>query len=305
MGVLEMTEHLKKKAVNQGLIDKVMQLAPTEGQHATTMPMLSITRWDHPGRKGHCFFSPSITLVLQGKKESTVGTNVYRYGELDYTVNGVYIPGISGVIEAEPLHPMLSLTIMLDKNLTTEIVSEMVQSIPISNDDSCCVSVGHAGIELIDVFTRMINLLDKPGQLPIMAPLLVREAITRVLIGPSGAALSRIYYPGSFSGHIATAIEWLKRNYMHQLIVENLAREVYMATSTFHRKFKLMTTLSPLQYQKRLRLYEARRLMLSENMDANTAGLIVGYESAQQFNREYKRMFGEPPFRDINRLRRK
>ncbi|WP_372378073.1 AraC family transcriptional regulator [Vibrio natriegens] len=291
--------------VNEVIIDKLMALAPTEGHHATPISGLHITRWDHPGQHDPCLFSPSITLVLQGEKESIVGANTYRYGALECAVTSVNMPVISGVVKATPNAPMISLTIMLEQEPTNQIVTDLIRLLPIPDGVENVVSVGPAGKEVIDVFERMVSILDAPQAISLMSHLLLKEAITRILVGPHGNALRSIYKPTLSSKQIATAVEWLSENYTQALQIEKLAKFVGSGTSTFHRKFKKITSMSPLQYQKRLRLYEARRLMIADHFDANTAAEKVGYESAQQFNREYKRMFGEPPLRDINRLRRK
>lgn len=291
--------------VNQDVIEKLMRIALTEGHHATAIDGLYITRWNHPGRHAPCFYSPSITLILQGEKESIIGEDTYRYGALDCTVSSLDMPGISHIVKANSNTPFISLTITLKQELITQIVSDMIETTTVPNRIDNRISVGPACKEVIDVFVRMVRILDNPQAILLMSPLLLKEAITRILVGPYGNALKYIYKTRSQSSQIAKAVEWLSRNYTLAIHIDELAKSVGMATSTFHRKFKKITSLSPLQYQKRLRLYESRRLMLINDLDANTAAEKVGYDSAQQFNREYKRMFGEPPFRDINRLRRK
>ena len=151
---------------------------------------------------------------------------------------------------------------------------------------------------------RPARILDTPERIPILAPLVIREIHYLLLIGPQGAGLRQLNTHGTQANSIALATDWLRKNYRTPLLVSQLARQVNMGTSTFHRHFKEVTGMSPLQYHKRLRLYEAQRLMLAGEMDAGSAGLAVGYESTAQFNRDYKRLFGEPPLRDLKRMRR-
>lgn len=157
--------------------------------------------------------------------------------------------------------------------------------------------------DILDAFSRLVDLLDKKEQRELMASLLMREIISKISIWPQGGALRMIHALGSHSDQVAEAIIWLHSNYTYPLRIDDLAERVGMATSTFHRQFKKVTSLSPLQFQKYLRLYEAQRLMLAEDMDANNAGRAVGYNNTQQFSREYRRLFGQPPRRDIQRLR--
>jgi transcriptional regulator GlxA family with amidase domain len=157
--------------------------------------------------------------------------------------------------------------------------------------------------DVLDAFLRLVELLDRPEQIPVLAPMIIREIHYRLLIGPQGERLRMINTLGTQSNQIARSITWLKENYREPLQVDELARKVNMATSTFHRHFRQVTTLSPLQFQKRMRLFEAQRRMLVENEDASIAALAVGYESPTQFNREYKRQFGEPPHRNVNQIR--
>lgn len=165
------------------------------------------------------------------------------------------------------------------------------------------MAVAEVDPDVLDAFLRLAELNEKPEQIPVLAPMIIREIHYRLLIGPQGERLRMVNTLGTQSNQIAKSITWLRDNYREPLQVDKLARKLNMATSTFHKHFRQVTSLSPLQYQKRLRLYEAQRLMLSENEDAAVAALAVGYESPTQFNREYKRLFGEPPHRHVSRLK--
>lgn len=288
---------------NEDLIARLQSLAPQSGKFNTKIEGLMVTRINDINVKDYCFYKSSIGLILQGKKESIIGSQLFQYGAFDCMVNGVDMPSISRVIEASFDRPMLAVSLNIDKELATQLAVNIPLIRSTSIKPCLDISIEPITADVFDVFVRLVELLDKPEQIPFMGPLLKRELIARVLVGPQGDALRMIYQQGTYSNQIAEAISWLKINFRLPLKIEKLALSVKMATSTFHRQFKGVTSISPLQYQKHLRLYEAQRLMLSGNMDANSASMAVGYDSAQQFSREYKRLFGEPPLRNINRLR--
>lgn len=292
-----------RKISHDLLLDTLYEQMPNEGVQETAIPDLIISRSNSPHSANSCV-CPSISVVLQGRKESRLGENCFQYGVLDCLVNGVFMPGVSRVLEASPEKPMFMLTLRIDP----ELASELARDIPPSTLTQPTApqlgsSVAPISPDVLDTFVRLMALLDQDSSMQLMAPLLKRELMARILVGPQGESLRMLYQQGSHSHQIAEAVAWLRDNYNQAIGIEELARHVGMATSTFHREFKRVTSISPLQYQKRLRLYESQRLMLTQNMDANTAAYTVGYESAQQFSREYKRLFGEPPHRNITRLR--
>ncbi len=287
------------------LMEKVLRVSPQTGKYFTAIPGLQFTRWDTEQQTDTCFYAPSIGVILQGQKESVIGTETLAYGAFDCLVNGVDMPSKSRITQASPEKPLLAVSLIMEKSMATEIAAEIPFSTAITHaaeKNDWGVSVAQVSQDVLDAFARLADLLDSPEQIPLMAPLLTRELIARVLMGPQGNTLRSIYTFGTHSHQVAEAINWLRTHYTQPLHIEALAERVHMATSTFHRQFKKVTSLSPLQFQKCLRLYEAQRLMLSETMDACNAGRAVGYDSTQQFNREYKRLFGQPPHRDIKRL---
>lgn len=288
-------------ATHERLKSVLCRLAQEEGKIPTQVEGLYLTRRSDISKTDTCFYAPSVGIIVQGTKESLIGSDLYRYGELDCLVNGVDIPSISTILDASPEKPLLAVSLDLDKKIAMELAAE----IPVTSGfvDSCGITIAPVSSDVLDAFTRLVELLDKPEELSIWAPLVVREIIARVLVGPQGAALRKTYTIGSHSNQVGEAITWLRANFAAALQVEALAEMVGMATSTFHRQFKKVTSISPLQFQKCLRLYEAQRLMLAVGMDASNAGRTVGYDSVQQFNREYKRMFSEPPHRNVKRLR--
>jgi len=285
------------------LKNMVARMAPNIGRSATAIPGLFLTRWQDEAQSDVCFYAPAIGIILQGRKKSLIGSEDLEYGAQDCLVNGVDMPSSSKILEASPEKPLLAVSLNIDRSLTTELAAEISPPSGVKQTH-LGVSVSRVPPEVIEAFVRLVELLDRPEQVQLRAPIIIREIITRVLVSPFGPALRMIYTLGSHSNQVAEAISWLRDNYTQPLSVEALAARVGMPTSTFHCQFKKVTSISPLQYQKCLRLYEAQRLMLTEDMDANNAGRAVGYDNVQQFNREYKRMFGEPPLRDIKRLRK-
>jgi AraC-like DNA-binding protein len=251
----------------------------------------------------NCVYRPLVAVVIQGSKRSVIGSEEYRYGENHCLVVGVDIPSANHVIVASPEQPFLAVALDLNKFLITQLAAEIPPSAWPGNDSYRGMAVAEVDPHVLDAFLRLVELLEKPEQIPVLAPMIIREIHYRLLIGPQGERLRMMNTLGTQGNQIARTITWLRDNYKEPLQVDELARNANMAASTFHRHFRQVTTLSPLQFQKRLRLYEAQRLMLVENQDATIAALAVGYESSTQFNREYKRLFGEPPHRHLTRLR--
>jgi transcriptional regulator GlxA family with amidase domain len=190
-----------------------------------------------------------------------------------------------------------------DMRVVAQLMADSQLPAPRSQQSGRGMATGEVTPELVNAFLRLINLLNNEQDIPILAPVIQREIIYRLLTGDQGARLRQIAAAGSQSQQIARAIEWLKGNFAEQLRIDDLAEKASMSTSTFHHHFRSMTALSPLQYQKQLRLQEARRLMLADRLDAASAAFQVGYESPSQFSREYSRQFGAPPLRDISSLR--
>jgi len=289
---------------NSLLKEKLLRWMPEPGRYPTAIDGLMISRRHDPKELDQCvIYKPLVAVIVQGSKRSVIGSEEYRYGENHCLVVGVDIPSSSHVIEASPEKPFLTVTLDLNKYLIAQLAAEVPLSSKIGNGAYKGTAVAELVPEVLDAFLRLVELLEKPERIPALAPMIIREIYYHLLIGPQGEQLRMINTLGTQSNQIAKSITWLKENYKEPLHVEQLARKANMATSTFHHHFKQVTTLSPVQFQKRLRLYEAQRLMLVENEDATIAALAVGYESPTQFNREYKRMFGEPPHRHVNRLR--
>lgn len=248
------------------------------------------------------FFEPVVILVAQGTKLVKIGFEEQRYGENICFICGVNMPATSCVIEASNEKPYLSLSLQLNTGLMAGLASKIppIEKVPGVFRGAMTQKVEP---DLLDAFVRLADLAEKPEHIPGLEEPLLREIHYRLLVGPCGNILRSLNTFGSQEHQITRAITWLKEHYAQPLRVEALARQSNMAPSTFHKYFKEITTLSPLQYQKRLRLGEARTLMLSEGYAVTQAAMAVGYESVTQFIREYKRLFGAPPKQNIKDLR--
>jgi AraC-like DNA-binding protein len=240
--------------------------------------------------------------VVQGRKRALIGSETYHYDAFNHLLVSVTLPMKGQIIEATPERPYLCLRLGIDIGAVAKLLTEVKLDIPTADNDKP-LYVARTSPDLIEVFLRLIRLLDSPSDLAVLAPLALREIWYRLLRGEMGSRLRGLVETDGQVQRISRAIEHLQRHYNQPLRIEDLADASHMSTSTFHARFKAVTTLSPLQFQKQLRLHEARRLLLTENIDAGTAAHQVGYESPSQFNREYRRFFGAPPRREIAKLR--
>ena len=272
-------------------------------QHVTAVPGLSLFRREEPTGPISGMYEPSVCLVAQGAKRVLLGDDTYVYDAHHYLITSVHLPTIVQIIDASPEKPYLGLRLTLDLREISQLMVDSNLPQPRAQQSSRGMATGEMTLQLLTAFQRLIDLLAEQQGIPILAPVIQREIIYRLLVGDQGERLRQIASMGSQSNQIARAIDWLKGNFTQQLSIDDLAAKASMSSSTFHHHFRSMTALSPLQYQKQLRLQEARRLMLAERMDAASAAFQVGYESPSQFSREYNRMFGAPPLRDIAKLR--
>ncbi len=246
-------------------------------------------------------YEPVIILVVQGSKSISVGGRVIDYGPGSCFVCGLDMPAESWVLEASPEKPYLALSLSLETDRIAEL-SAAVQPSGKARETGLCVTAQQADPELLDAFARLADLAEHPEQCPVLEQGLLREIAYRLLFSPCGESLRSLASPGTQAHGIALAVAWLRENFRSEMNLPELAARSGMAVSTFHKYFKKITALSPLQFQKRLRLDEARKLMLLRGSDVTQAALAVGYESTTQFIREYKRLFGEPPRTNIRRL---
>ena len=296
-----MIESTLKGDIHETLKASLLKWLPVPSRLETDIKGLALTRYDEKVSAIRCFYNPMVALVVQGFKRSMIGDHEANYGELHCVTVGIDMPGVFHITDASPQAPFLSLSVKLDRRIITQLITEAPSVVTAQEGEVPSVIVDEAGKELLQAFFRLVELLDTPSRIPVLAPMIIREIHYYLLCGSQGKCLRLFNTNGTQANQIAQAISWLRENYTSSLRMEELARYVNMAPSTFNRHFKEVTSLSPLQFQKRLRLYEAERLMLLE--DAGTAALMVGYESGSQFNREYKRQFGAPPRKDIAKKR--
>ena len=272
-------------------------------QLMTAIPGLSLYRRDAPTQPTSSMQEPSLCLIAQGVKRVLLGDDTYVLDVHHFLITSVDLPTVVQIIQASREKPYLSLLLQLDQREMAQLMVDSHLPSPRAQQSSRGMATGEVTLPLLTACQRLIDLLAAPQDIPILAPLIQREILYRLLVGDQGARLRQIASAGSQSHQIAQAIEWLKRHYTLPLRIEDLAAHVHMSPSTFHHHFRALTAMSPLQYQKWLRLNEARRLMLTERLDAATTAFQVGYESPSQFSREYRRVFGAPPLRDITYLR--
>lgn len=272
-----------------------------EEKRETPIPGLLLVRRTQSAEPACTTYEPSIAVIAQGRKRVTLGSSTLTYGESRYLLTAVDLPAVGQVIGASPQSPFLALALRIDLATVRELLSrEEIAGPPPATP---AMSTGYATPEILEAFLRLLTLLDSPRDIPFLADLVTREILYRILQGPQGARLRAISTAGDQSHRTAKAIAWIRANYAQPLRVDHLAQLAGMGVSTFHHHFRALTAMSPLQYQKQLRLQNARTRMLLEGLDAARAAFEVGYESPSQFSREYRRLFGAPPLRDIATLK--
>lgn len=269
----------------------------TDGDHPTSVPGLGLYRASFPTEQNASIYEPCLCVVGQGAKEVFVGDEPYRYDPSHSLLVSVDLPATSRVVEASLKRPCLVARITLDLAIVGELLAE--SPVSSSHRPGRGLAIAPMDPQLLDAVERFVALLDSPRDIRPLSPLILREVMYRLLTGPQGSRLRQIAAKGAPAHRISKAILWLKDHFTEPLSIEQLAERVGLSSSSFHQHFKGITALSPLQYQKRLRLQEARRLLLGESIDAAQAAYRVGYESPSQFSREYRRMFGAPPRKDV------
>ncbi|MDI9239636.1 AraC family transcriptional regulator [Lysobacter sp. LF1] len=277
-------------------------MAPSDGVHGTAFGPLSVVRISQPTECMPAVYEPRLVIVAQGSKTATLAGQTYHYNALNYLVVSVTLPVSGQVIEATPEEPYLSVRLDIDPDDVASLLADAGQaSAPVGIDTG--LYAARVNAPLMDAVLRLMRLLDAPDDLAVLAPMARREILYRVLTGELGHRLRALAMTDTRSSRIARAVSMLRENYLEALSIDDLARTVHMSTSSFHHQFKAVTTMSPLQFQKHLRLHEARRLMMAGGMEAMSAARHVGYESPSQFSREYKRLFGAPPRSEVGRSR--
>ena len=285
------------------LARKIASVVGKEENRITEIPGVSLHRRTSPTPPCRTTYYPGIIVVAQGSKQVNIGRTSFIYDESHFLLTAVDLPIVSWVAEATEEVPCLVLSLKLDMSMVRELLSREEIHVAEAPSDSPAMSIGETTPEFLNACCRLLDLLDSPQDIPFLSGLIQREIIYRILRGQEGARLRAVATLGDQSHRTAKAIAWIAANYAKPLLVEELAQLASMGVSTLHHHFHTLTAMSPLQYQKQLRLQSARSLMLNNGFDAASAAFEVGYESATQFNREYSRFFGQPPIRDIKARR--
>jgi AraC-like DNA-binding protein len=287
----------------EALAEAIAQTVPQDGIHATPIDGVSLVRLSQPSEPTHGMLQPALCIVAQGRKRVIVGDRVMAYDAARFLVIAVDTPVLGQVVEASPEAPYLCLKVDLDPAEISALLIETGGVSAAAADAEPSLSLTPVSPELLDAAIRLVQLTSRPDDIAVMAPMIKREILYRLLKSDQATRLQQIALAESRLQQVNRAIGWIKRNYREAFAIETVAAEARMSPSALHLHFKAVTAMSPLQYQKQMRLQEARRLMLSEALDAASAGFRVGYDSASQFSREYARLFGAPPLRDVARLK--
>ncbi|GAA4440103.1 AraC family transcriptional regulator [Bremerella cremea] len=288
---------------HEELARRIGKAMPEDGR-LEVQPGIFLNRASHPGNLLHAVAEPCLCIISQGSKEVLLGEQRFRYDPAHYLITTMALPVSGQVVEATTKEPYLSLRLNLDTPDVTSVLSESgFAALNVGEHNPIGISVSTLSEPLLNAVLRLVRMLDDPLEYQVLAPMAKREIIFRLLVGDQGARLRHLAKFGGKSHRMVRAVNSIRSNFDQPMRIEDLASDVNMSVSSFHAHFKAATSMSPLQFQKKLRLQEARRLMLDENSDAAEAAFKVGYEDAAQFNREYKRQFGLPPKRDIERIR--
>lgn len=302
--VQQMSHEIQRAQANrEEFVARVAHAIPDNGR-VEPLPGVYLFRASSPTELLHSVYTPAFCVLAQGIKEVFIGEERYQYDPAHYLLTTVELPVVSQILEASEQQPYLSVRVQLDPTLVGAVLMEADTALPpVSGSNVKAMDVNPLDASLLDAMVRLVRLFDCPTEAQVLAPLIRREIIARLLLGAQGTRLRHIAVLGGYTHHIVKAVDLLRKDYSQPLRMEQIAQELGMSVSSFHHQFKSVTALSPLQYQKRLRLQEARRLMLGEHLDAISAGFRVGYDDAAHFNREYKSLFGLPPIRDVEQLR--
>lgn len=298
-------ESQKTSGINSGVVGMAQRIARwTEGKNSleTSIRGLSLHRWDAPTEPTSYMLAPSICLIGQGRKRLFLGEDIYIYDAHRFLITSVDLPVVAQILEARSEKPYLGLTMELDLRMIGQLMLDHDMPSNPPTQDRLGIAISDVSEPLVDAFNRLLDLIAQPADIPALAPLIQQEICYRLLTGEQGPRLRQISTIGNHGYQIARVIDWLKGNFRQSVTVEELAAKAGLSVSAFHKHFRSTTAMSPLQFQKRMRLNEARQLMLTSHLEASQAAFEVGYESPSQFSREYNRLFGAPPMRDIKNL---
>jgi len=296
-------EAQRMQSNREELVERMARAIPEDGIWEV-FPGLFLGRSSQLTEQLHSVFKPAFCVIAQGSKQVLLGEELFRYDPGHYLISTVDLPIVSQVVEASKERPYLSFRLNLEASLVASVMMESGSEINKGDASIKAMDVSSIDANLLDAVVRLARLLDTPDELQVLAPLIMREIVYRLLRGAQGARLSHLLASRGDTRRISKAIGHLREHFDEPLNIENIAHELGMSVSGFHHHFKSVTAMSPLQFQKQIRLQEARRLMLGEDLDAASAGFRVGYEDPSYFSREYKKLFGAPPQRDLAKLRR-
>jgi AraC-like DNA-binding protein len=292
----------RTQSIRDELVERITRVITANGQ-LEPLPGLTFHRSSQSGEPLHSVSYPSLCVIAQGSKEVHLGERRVQYDPYHYLLVTAELPLVGQVLKASRERPYLSLILRLDAAVVSSVMIEAGHAAPQRHSDVPAIDVSPIDARLLDAVVRLVRLLDTPDDASVLAPLIHREIVYRLLKGEQGDRMRHIAVVNGESHCITKALDQLHQHFDQSIRIESLAEEVGMSVSSFHQHFKAVTEMTPLQFQKQLRLQEARRLMLAENLDASSAGYHVGYNDASHFSREYKRLFGSPPMRDVERLR--
>lgn len=289
--------------MRQSLAQRIAALAGKAGEHSTAIPGLFLYYRTTPTSCYRASYEPSLSIFVQGRKRIILGGTEYLCDGSSFLLSSIDVPAQSQIVEASEKVPLLCMFLSLDMPTVREVLSR--DDVPETKASSHRqgLAVGETTLGLLSACSRLLELLDTPEDIPFLSHLIQREIVYRILRTPQAERLRAIATSGDLSQRTTRAIAWLRANYAKPLHMEDLASTARMGVSTLHHQFRALTAMSPLQYQKQLRLQRARQRMLMDCLDATSAAYEVGYESVSQFSREYSRFFGQPPIRDIKALR--
>lgn len=296
-------EAIRVEALRAELVRLLDRRTGSDGMHETAVPELKLYRFSRPTDPLHVLYEPAVFVVVQGRKHVTLGDETYVYDRSQYLTVSMDLPVVASVVEASPEEPYLCMTLNVDPRDLAALIVETRQQLPRDDHDGRALYVSPLRAPLLECFLRLVRLLDATEDIPVLAPLILREIDYRLLHSEQFGRLAQMAIGDGRLRRVSGAIAWIKEHFAEPLQIEALAKQVNMSPSALHHHFKAVTAMSPVQYQKRLRLGQARCLLLAGAPNAEAVAYDVGYASASQFSREYARMFGQPPRRDAERLR--
>ena len=297
------SDHPPQEALSKDLAAIIARFTPIDGAHRTAIPSLTFHRYSTPAKEESAFTKVALIFAAQGAKTVTVGDASYSYDTKHCLVTSLDMPVIGRVTQASPDAPYLCFALELDMQKVADIVASHELPPPDEPPTGLGISLSKLPAELLEAAYRLARLLNTPKHIPTLAPLIEQEILYRLLMSSQGMRLRHTLVADSRAFKVSKAVEWIKDHYNAQISIDELASHVNMSVSSLHQHFKDATAMSPLQYQKRLRLLEARRLLIKRPSDVGVVASMVGYENLSQFHREYKRLFGAPPIQDAVRLR--